>query len=484
MTSLINILLWFFIGQVTGLFFFHLLYPSIKYILSSFNDAMKYTTKSDNINEALCAIVKTDCVDITENLLKNHNADIDYIDNMGLSLMQHACASKQKSQVEILMSYGAKINNINVLVLPIDIIKVLNNDKTFLKRNYETILLNAFEEDNHDVIELLIDYMSDEFAERLINSYLFQKIILTKKFVNKYSKILLLKTFTESNLDLLKKLCEFDIDLNIKNENDNTILMLASIYPNEEIIEFLSKQKNININETDNEGRTALIIICQNNGQAPVKLLLNAGADPNIQTKEGWSALMVAIYEGNNDNVYELLSYHSININLQNNKGKTAFMLALKRDNTELVVKLFKRGVNMTLKDNKQRSVYDYCSSDMLILLKKLVKDIKHPIDTDGNIYPILIENKNVLFKAIYIDTGKITPIKTQIKSFSTFQIWNHINKKWEQSEIKLPNDIKLEIIDGKMQYHLHPTIDECYIRFDKIIMPNGDTKLLDDLYI
>src|SRR4051794_19450426 len=100
MTSLINILLWFFIGQVTGLFFFHLLYPSIKYILSSFNDAMKYTTKSDNINEALCAIVKTDCVDITENLLKNHNADIDYIDNMGLSLMQHACASKQKSQVE------------------------------------------------------------------------------------------------------------------------------------------------------------------------------------------------------------------------------------------------------------------------------------------------------------------------------------------------------------------------------------------------
>jgi ankyrin repeat protein len=77
-------------------------------------------------------------------------------------------------------------------------------------------------------------------------------------------------------------------------------------YSEEVLAYFLDEGKTyVDINETDIDGRTALVYsVISNNGR--VKDLLNAGADPNIQDLDGNTALIHAI-KNNKTEVVQLL---------------------------------------------------------------------------------------------------------------------------------------------------------------------------------
>jgi serine/threonine-protein phosphatase 6 regulatory ankyrin repeat subunit B len=62
-----------------------------------------------------------------------------------------------------------------------------------------------------------------------------------------------------------------------------------------------------------------------------VKILLEKGANPDLQGKNGYTALMVASMNGHTDIVTELLN-KSANPDLKNAEGKTALDLASNSD--------------------------------------------------------------------------------------------------------------------------------------------------------
>ena len=71
--------------------------------------------------------------------------------------------------------------------------------------------------------------------------------------------------------------------------------MIASKNGHEKVVQTLVSA-GTNVNIQDNEGRTALITVCEHDYVAIVDTLIQAGANPNLQISNGSTALMVASF--------------------------------------------------------------------------------------------------------------------------------------------------------------------------------------------
>jgi ankyrin repeat protein len=88
------------------------------------------------------------------------------------------------------------------------------------------------------------------------------------------------------------------IDPNKKFKNGNFPLMRACYYNyTSNIVKILLKCPNINVNQQNSEGNTALIIASYGNNIKLVRVLLRAGADAAIKNNMGRTALMNASIE-------------------------------------------------------------------------------------------------------------------------------------------------------------------------------------------
>jgi ankyrin repeat protein len=97
----------------------------------------------------------------------------------------------------------------------------------------------------------------------------------------------LLECASNNDIDGIKKLFSSNIIPNINTENKHgaTVLMIASVKNNENIVKLLI-DKGANVEAKDNYGHTALMYACQNNHITIVKMLIEAGADVNAKDCE------------------------------------------------------------------------------------------------------------------------------------------------------------------------------------------------------
>jgi ankyrin repeat protein len=88
------------------------------------------------------------------------------------------------------------------------------------------------------------------------------------------------------------------------------------------------KCKELNINDTDKYGRTALITCVFSNNIPALKVLLkNKKILVNKQDKNGNTALMHAVKHESINIIKELLKDERIDVNIKNLEGKTALQL-------------------------------------------------------------------------------------------------------------------------------------------------------------
>jgi ankyrin repeat protein len=110
-------------------------------------------------------------------------------------------------------------------------------------------------------------------------------------------------------------------------------------------------------NFIDNNIKTPLINAVSDNNYEAVKLLLDNGADINLQTHYGAAALLYSC--GYNTKIAELLLKSGANPDLQNYIGKTRLLYAAACGNKKLVELLIKAGANPDLKDNDGNNAID-----------------------------------------------------------------------------------------------------------------------------
>ena len=142
------------------------------------------------------------------------------------------------------------------------------------------------------------------------------------------------------------------------------------------------------VNSPTEDGFTPLIIavtqkavIKEPKGDAVkiVTFLMEKEADINAATAQGRTALMVAAKQGYTPYVQELLKNKKLNVDKQDKKGTTALMFAVLNGHLDIVKLLVKKGAHITLRDNAEKTAFDYAED-------KEIKKYLEPLVDEQNI--------------------------------------------------------------------------------------------------
>lgn len=213
-----------------------------------------------------------------------------------------------------------------------------------------------------DDISLYNEVERQEFLNELLN-YQISKIINNNNLNPQEQIMLIAKSimslrmsdkglcdlFENAHKNLNDLLKSYNIDINQKNQAGDTALIISVIKGYQNIAKSLI-YANAKINEKDNIGFSAFIWAALTGQENMLKLLIDAGANINDSDKDGESALMYAV-KYNHKNIVELLINYGVDINQKNKYGQTALMLATKEANKDIVKLLISYGADINQKD-------------------------------------------------------------------------------------------------------------------------------------
>ncbi|KAB0794943.1 hypothetical protein PPYR_11782 [Photinus pyralis] len=125
-------------------------------------------------------------------------------------------------------------------------------------------------------------------------------------------------------------------------------------YVNEDNLQGLQsflENKQVQVDDRDENGTTALMLAALKGRISFVKELLSHGADPNAEDNDSWSALLCASKEGFADVCHELLE-HGAMVDHRDMGGWTAIMWATYKGRTDVVSLLINRGADINAHGN------------------------------------------------------------------------------------------------------------------------------------
>ena len=148
------------------------------------------------------------------------------------------------------------------------------------------------------------------------------------------------------NLEVVKRLLEKGVDVNMQYEDGNTALISACYGKHTAVALELLGVDNIKVDLRTNDGESALHYASQNGMLEVVNRLLKKGADVNMQDKRGNTALISACrYSKKAAVALALLGVDNINVDLRTNDGKSALHYASKNGMLKVVNRLLEKGV-------------------------------------------------------------------------------------------------------------------------------------------
>lgn len=126
-----------------------------------------------------------------------------------------------------------------------------------------------------------------------------------------------------------------DIDVNWKNDEGKTPLMLATLYGKIEIVRLLIKA-GANVNAKNKDGSTALKWTVSNNYNEIAKLLIAAGANVNEQDDQG-NTILIWAARCDCTEIVKLLIANGAKVNVKDDIGSTPLMYANFFKNIEMI---------------------------------------------------------------------------------------------------------------------------------------------------
>ncbi len=232
-----------------------------------------------------------------------------------------------------------------------------NNNVNVDDTNYhsETALMKASEYGKVKIVEYLVDMGADI---GLKNTQDFTALMYaTQNNINEENK--------DNYLDIVKILVKNGVDIDAQNMQKWTALMYASNGGNLDIIKFLI-ENNADIDIKNNQNQTALDLAKDDNVRAflseqeqtfrliravmsknidMIKQYLMDNRDLNITNSNGETALMLASKNGYFDIVIFLVA-SGADINIKNNQNKTALKFAVESGNLAIIKFLLSQGAD------------------------------------------------------------------------------------------------------------------------------------------
>lgn len=190
------------------------------------------------------------------------------------------------------------------------------------------------------------------------------------------------------HLAIIERLCEAGADINCRDPEGNTMLLLASRGCNENIIKALLISSE-DIHATNLRGETALM---QTQNPDIAKLLIKAGVNVRARDIDGNTALHLACLRGTKKMIEPLLE-GGLSINEKGTENKTPLIIACKRSDKEMIYLLHRfhiehfrdRGdpLNIVQRDIHNDSAASLMAKDPL--LQECIPRFMHEVDEEGS---------------------------------------------------------------------------------------------------
>lgn len=170
----------------------------------------------------------------------------------------------------------------------------------------------------------------------------------------------------KGHADVVQVLLNNGADVKATDENDETVLMHAVHAGDMDIFQVLIN-KGADAKATDKDGRTVLMYAAMGGSPVIIKVLIDKG-NLNVKDNFGFSALMYAVFHSNNDAVAELID-KGADVNSvadgSNKMGSTfPLMIAVFKQNTVIISLLIDKGANINLTDNEGNTALINASKD------------------------------------------------------------------------------------------------------------------------
>jgi uncharacterized protein len=112
--------------------------------------------------------------------------------------------------------------------------------------------------------------------------------------------------------------------------------------------------------ETNKDGFTALVLAIYRGNNEVAKILIDKGSDINSHSDMG-TPLMAAIVKGNNE-MAKVLIDKKANLNLADANGVTALIYAIQFQNAEAIEMLLKNKADKSHKDKQGKTAFEYAA--------------------------------------------------------------------------------------------------------------------------
>lgn len=175
------------------------------------------------------------------------------------------------------------------------------------------------------------------------------------------------------NADFTKQMLKAGADVNAKDKNGWTPLMVASQEDLSGYANFLV-QSGADPNVKDNRGRTALMIAAQHENALSMEVLIKAGADLNAKDSIGRTALMIAAQK-NHRLCGGILQRAGADLNAQDIGGQTALMLSGHEGFMDFLVRA---GADVNVRDKGNMTVMDYAKARGYTKVVQLLQTAKN----------------------------------------------------------------------------------------------------------
>lgn len=309
-----------------------------------------YTMQKNENSKKLCRYIISDSkIEEVKKILGEGQIDLNFNCSNNQTPLHIACQMGNFLGVKVLLNYYEYTFSIPPYNYPVDVnAKDKDGNVPLIYAiTYNRInSINALLDDKHHKVDLNIQNNKKDTALNIL--------LKTKKidFSNK--------------IKLVRKFIEMGSNPNIKNNNGNTALHIATLFGNKDLVKTLIlNYRNIDINSSNNKGRTPIYLAAEMGKADILEELLNLKADVNLQDVYSLAPLTIAVLNKHINIVKVLLNpelVNPVNINLTTNNsiksynkifsgGETALHFAYYIDDSTIIDLLIKSNIDQKIKN-------------------------------------------------------------------------------------------------------------------------------------